>query len=138
MSDRRASSPTSRRLRWLLIVAVTAGCGPNVQTIAAEDLAAYLAEGKAGQVFHLIDLRSAEAFAHAHVPGARNVPYAVLANDPYLFEDGKPVIFYDEEQTDARRIGMALGPRLPPNVVVLAGGMRAWADAGLPLFEVRQ
>lgn len=135
MSDRQPSSPTPRRLSWLLLAAVMAGCGPDVQTIAAEDLAAHLAEGKAGQVFHLIDLRPAEAFARAHLPGARNVPYAALAGDPDLFTDGKPVIFYDAEQADAGRIGKALGPRLPPNVVVLAGGLRAWIGAGYPLEE---
>lgn len=138
MSDRRARSPMPRRLSWLLIAVATAGCGPNVQTIAVEDLAAHLAAGKADQVFHLIDLRPAEGFARAHLPGARNVPYAVLADDPDLFTDDKPVIFYDEKETDARRIGEALGPRLPPNVVVLAGGMRAWIDTGLPLDEATQ
>ena len=66
------------------------------------------------------------------------MPYALLAADPDLFTDGKPVIFYDETATDARRIGKALGPRLPPNVVALAGGMRAWIDAGLPLDGVTQ
>lgn len=138
MIDRQTSSPTPRRLSWLLIAAVAAGCGPEVRTIAAEDLAAHLAEGKAGQVFHLVDLRPAEDFARAHLPGARNVPYALLADDPSLFNDSRPVIFYDEEQANARRISKGLGPRLPPNVVVLAGGIRAWIDAGLPLNEARQ
>ncbi len=135
MSDLRATSPMSRRLSWLVIAAVTAGCGPDVKTIAAQDLAAHLAAGKAGQVFHLVDLRPAQDFARAHLPGARSVPYALLAADPDLFADGKPVIFYDENAADARRIGKALGPRVPLNVVILAGGIRAWIGTGLPLDE---
>lgn len=133
MIDRRASSPRSRRLRWLLVVVATVGCGPDVQTISAEDLAAHLAEGKAGQVFHLIDLRPSEDFARAHLPGARNVPYARLADDPDLFNDGKPVIFYAEIEPDAGRIQQALGQRLPPNIVALAEGYRGWLEGGLPL-----
>jgi rhodanese-related sulfurtransferase len=133
MNDRRPTSPTPRRLSWLLIAVATVGCGPDIRTIAAEDLAAHLAEGKVGQVFHLIDLRSSEVFARGHLPGARNLPYAQLADDPDLFDDGRPVIFYAETEPDVGRIEQALKHRLPPNIVALAGGYRGWLEAGLPL-----
>lgn len=133
MSDRRASLPRQRRLSWLLIAVATAGCGLDVRTISVEDLAAHIAEGKAGQVFHLVDLRPAQDFARGHLPGARSVRYALLAVDPDLFTDGKPVIFYDDREPDVQRIGKALGSRLPPNVVALEGGYRAWIGSGRPL-----
>jgi rhodanese-related sulfurtransferase len=110
-----------------------AGCGPDVRTISVENLATHMAEGKAGQVFHLVDLRPAADFARGHLPGARSVPYALLAIDLDLFTDGQPVIFYDDSEPDVQRIGNALGSRLPPNVVVLEGGYRAWIGSGQPL-----
>lgn len=135
MSQTQAS-PSCRRplpLSCLLVLVAAASCGPNLQTVSADDLADYLAEGKAGPVFHLIDLRPAEAFGRARLPGARNLPYDGLAADPWLFDDGKPVIFYDDGLPDIGRIEAALGARLPPNVVALAGGFRGWVEAALPL-----
>lgn len=133
MLAQRPCIASRRRFSGILLAAVVAGCAPGVQTIDPEVLAAYIAEGKAGAVFALIDLRDAESFRRAHLPGARNLPYDELTSDQALFRDGRPVIFYDEGEPDAARIGRALGSRLPDHIVVLAGGFDAWRAAGRPI-----
>jgi len=133
MLAQRQGTATRRRLSGVLLAAVVAGCAPGVQIIDPEVLAAYIAEGKAGSAFALVDLRDGPSFHRAHLPGARTVPYDQLADDAALFRDGRPVIFYDAGQPDAARIGRALGDRLPDHIVVLAGGFDAWLAAGRPV-----
>lgn len=133
MLAQRQRIATRRRFRGILLAAAVAGCAPGVQTINPDVLAAYIAEGKAGNTFALVDLRDVPSFRRSHLPGARNVPYGELEHDAALFRDGRPVIFYDEGQPDAARIGRALGDRLPDHIVVLAGGFDAWLAAGRPV-----
>jgi rhodanese-related sulfurtransferase len=125
----------ARHLGATLCIALLFACSPEAQTIAPQDLMEYLEKGKAGRNFNLVDLRSQEAFATLHVPGAINVPYDRLATDRLLFMDGLPVIFYDETKPDLPRLTKAVGARLPPNVVFLEGGFRAWRDASLPVAK---
>lgn len=128
---------TRSRFSGILLAAVVAGCAPGVQEIDPEVLEGYIAEGKAGTVFALVDLRDAESFRRSHLPGARSIPYDALEDDEALFRDGRPVIFYDEGKPDAARIAHALGARLPDHIVVLAGGFVAWRAAGRPIAEGR-
>jgi rhodanese-related sulfurtransferase len=124
---------TARRVGAVLCVAVLFACSPEAQTIAPQDLMAYLEKGKAGRTFNLVDLRSQEAFSTLHVPGAINVPYERLATDRLLFLDGLPVIFYDEAKPDLARLTKTVGNRLPQNVVFLEGGFSGWRAAHLPV-----
>ena len=122
-----------RSLAAVGLVLVAASCAPEAQAITPEDLAAHLAEGKAGTGFNLVDLRSDVAYAGLHLPGAVSIPYERLSADRLLFLDGRPVIFYDDGEPDVARLSRALGERLPTNVVVLEGGMQAWLTARLPV-----
>lgn len=133
MLAQRRGIATRSRFSGVLLVSVVVGCAPGVQTIDPEVLEGYIAEGRAGTVFVLVDLREPESYRRSHLPGARNVPYSDLPRDPTLFRDGRPVIFYDDREPDAARIGRALGDRLPEHIVVLAGGFDAWRAAGRPL-----
>jgi len=135
MSPQRPGAATRNRFSGVLLAVVVAGCAPGVQTIDPDVLEGYITEGKAGTSFVLVDLREPESYRRSHLPGARNVPYADLPSDPTLFRDGRPVIFYDEDEPDAARIDRALGDRLPDHIVVLAGGFNAWRAAGRPLEE---
>lgn len=126
---------TRRPFKGVLLAAMLAGCAPGVQTIDPEVLAGYIAEGKAGTVFALVDLRDAESFRRSHLPGARNIPYDALEDNEALFRDGRPVIFYDEGKPNAASIANALGGRVPDHIVVLAGGFVAWRAAGRPIAE---
>ncbi|MDH3239643.1 MAG: rhodanese-like domain-containing protein [Alphaproteobacteria bacterium] len=123
----------ARHLGAALCVALLVACSPEVQTIAPQDLMAYLEKGKAGRTFNLVDLRSQEAFSTLHVPGAINVPYELLTTDRLLFLDGLPVIFYDETKPDLARLTKAVGARLPRNVVFLEGGFSGWRAARFPV-----
>ena len=125
--------PFNRSLAAVGLALVAASCAPEAQPITPEDLAAHLAEGKAGTGFNLVDLRSDVAYAGLHLPGAINIPYERLSADRLLFLDGRPVIFYDDGAPDVARLSRALGERVPTNVVVLEGGMRAWLSARLPV-----
>lgn len=126
---------TARRLGTALCVALLFACSPEAQTIAPQDLMAYLEKGKAGRHFNLVDLRPQEDYSKLHVPGAINVPYERLATDRLLFLDGLPVIFYDETKPDLARLTKAVGTRLPRNVVFLEGGFRGWFTARLPVTD---
>jgi rhodanese-related sulfurtransferase len=123
----------ARHLAAAVSVALLAACSPEAQTIAPEDLMAYLEKGKAGRTFNLVDLRPQEDYSMHHVPGAINVPYERLAIDRLLFLDGLPVIFYDETEPDLARLTKEVGARLPRNVVFLEGGFRGWRAAHLPV-----
>lgn len=101
----------------------------------AESLLELIKSGRPGVVFHLIDLRTPDAYAGLHVPGAQNVPYALLAEDRSLFVDGRPVVFYDDGPVDLAHLNKSLRRRLPRNVVVLDGGFRGWLAAQLPIEQ---
>lgn len=131
--NRIGQSLAARCLGAILLALLIPACSPEAQTIAPQDLMAYLEEGKAGRTFNLVDLRPQEDYSTRHLPGAINVPYERLAADRLLFLDGLPVIFYDETKPDLARITKAVGARLPRNVVFLEGGFRAWRAARLPV-----
>lgn len=125
------------RFAAILLVALLFACAPEAQTISPKILGEYLAQGKAGRAFNLVDLRPQEAFTARHLPGAINIPYDRLAADRLLFLDGLPVIFYDETKPDLDRLTRAVGARLPRNVVFLEGGFRGWLTARLPVAQGR-
>lgn len=134
-NDQKCMTAPPLRIGAALLAALLYACAPEAQTIAPQDLAQYLENGKAGRTFNLVDLRPQEAFAALHLPGAINVPYERLATDRLLFLDGLPVIFYDETQPDLDRLSEAVGRRLPRNVVFLEGGFRGWQAARLPVAK---
>ncbi len=121
------------RFATVLLIALLFACAPEAQTISPQVLAEYLAKGKAGRIFNLVDLRPREAFSARHLPDAISIPYDRLATDRLLFLDGLPVIFYDETKPDLDRLTRAVGSRLPRNVVFLEGGFRGWFTARLPV-----
>ena len=83
----------------------------------------------------VIDVRDADAYLEAHIPGAMHIPLARIDGEiPYL-PKGKPIVTYctcphDEAAADANMILAHGGIQ---NALALAGGLGAWRDAGLPI-----
>ncbi len=97
--------------------------------IGAQDLAQLLRDGTA----LVVDVREPEEFADGHVPGAVNLPLSSFdpAAVPHLGD--KTVVL---NCLGGKRSGMALDKCAAAQAAIdthLAGGFKAWADAGLPV-----
>jgi rhodanese-related sulfurtransferase len=86
----------------------------------------------------LVDIREADEFARRHIKGALSRPLSAFEEAHLKIEAGREVVF-------ACRSGMRTGAnceRLAAAVdgeaSVLAGGLDAWAAAGLPVVENRK
>lgn len=75
----------------------------------------------------LVDIRSADEYARAHIPCARNIPLAQLAR----IEDASEVVFHCKSgmRTGANAATLAACSDAP--VYLLEGGLDAWRKAGL-------
>jgi rhodanese-related sulfurtransferase len=95
------------------------------------DVRQAFARSKAGAV--LVDVRSEQEFAAAHPKGARNVPPSRIgAGGGGLAPDDEILVIClsgHRSLTQARRLAK-MGYT---NVANVAGGLRAWQQAGLPV-----
>ncbi|SFV10289.1 rhodanese-like domain-containing protein [Pseudoduganella namucuonensis] len=85
----------------------------------------------------ILDIRDAAAYAAGHLPEAKNIPSAELANRAGELEKFKTRTIVVVCQTGGRAFGAAktLEKAGYENVVVLDGGQAAWQTAGLPLAK---
>jgi rhodanese-related sulfurtransferase len=83
----------------------------------------------------VLDLREPAAYAAGHIIGAKNLPLAELAKRAGDFDKFKsrPVIVHCDTGGTAGRAVAQLKARGFTQVVNLAGGFRAWAQANLPV-----
>ena len=83
----------------------------------------------------IIDVREPAEFAAGHVLGAKNVPLARLAapTPDLLKRKERPVIVYCDGRDRAAKAAAALKKHGFARVANLAGGIKAWQDAGLPV-----
>jgi len=88
-----------------------------------------------GVDFVLLDVRGAEAYARAHVPHARHIPYAQL-DAPRLagFPTGTVFVVYcaGPHCNGAHRAAMRLA-QLGRPVKLMIGGMSGWREEGFAL-----
>jgi rhodanese-related sulfurtransferase len=85
-----------------------------------------------GADFVLIDVRSPEAFAQSHVPGAINIPHAkIIAARMACYATGTLFVVYcaGPHCNGAERGALRLA-RLGLPVKVMIGGMTGWLDEG--------
>jgi rhodanese-related sulfurtransferase len=83
----------------------------------------------------IIDVREPAEFSAGHVLGAKNVPLARLAapTPDLVKRKERPVIVYCDGGDRAGKAAAALKKAGFTRVINLAGGIKAWQDAGLPL-----
>ena len=85
-----------------------------------------------GPDFVLIDVRSPDAFARAHVPGAINIPHAkIIAGRMACYRPGTLFVVYcaGPHCNGAERGALRIA-RLGLPVKVMIGGMTGWVDEG--------
>lgn len=100
--------------------------GPSLSTLQVTQLI----NQKGAQV---IDVRDATDFAKGSLPGAKNVPAAAAGERMGELKKEKPVVVVDANGAQAGRVAAQLRAAGFGEVFVLAGGLAAWREAGLPL-----
>jgi rhodanese-related sulfurtransferase len=81
----------------------------------------------------VVDVRSPEEFARGSLPNARNVPAEKLGERMREIKKDKPVIVVCATGNRAGRVAAQLRAGGFGEVYILAGGLAAWRDAGLPI-----
>lgn len=100
--------------------------GPSLSTLQVTQMINH----KSAQV---IDVRDAAEFAKGSLPGAKNFPAAVAVERAAELKKDRPVIVIDAGGAHAGRIAAQLRASGFAEVFVLAGGLAAWRQAGLPV-----
>lgn len=97
--------------------------------IDSAQLAALIGSGQA----LVVDVREPDEFADGHVPGAINQPLSSFDPAALPHRGDRKVVL---NCLGGKRSGMALDQCATAQVAIdthLAGGFKAWADAGLPV-----
>jgi len=84
---------------------------------------------------HIVDVREADEFAAGHLPEARNIPLAKLADrvsEIEKFKDKPVIVCCAAGMRSAKGCG-ELGKLGFSRVYSLAGGVDAWVGAGYPV-----
>jgi len=81
----------------------------------------------------IVDLRSADDFTKGSLPNARNVPADAVSARLGELKKEKPVLLVCATGARAGRTAALLRSQGFSEVFVLAGGLAAWREAGLPL-----
>ncbi len=100
--------------------------GPSVSTL----LATQMINSRSAQV---LDVRDAAEFAEGSLPGARNLPLAQLKERVPELKKDRPVIVVCGHGRSASIGAARLRTAGFTEVYILAGGLAAWREAGLPL-----
>ncbi|WP_277372086.1 rhodanese-like domain-containing protein [Pseudomonas sp. AA-38] len=86
----------------------------------------------------LIDVREADEYSAAHIPGAVNIPRGLLefklSNDPQLSNRDLKLVLYCKNSGRSALAADALREMGYRNVLSLAGGIEAWQAAGRELL----
>jgi len=104
---------------------------PPLPALNVDDVRRHLADGAV-----LVDVRSVEAWAAAHVPGALSIPLRPQFGSwlGWLVPDDRPLIFVidgDQDASDVVRQALTIG--YDQLAGAIAGGIDAWQAAGLPV-----
>ena len=118
-------------LLLLLPLAACTAASPGIPDVTQEQVVGWIEQGD-GPL--LLDVRTPEEYATAHVPGAINIPHDQLATRLGELGDAKDreIVVYCES---GRRAGWALETLGEPGFASLRhldGDMKGWRNAGLP------
>jgi rhodanese-related sulfurtransferase len=125
---------------WMLIAVALASCGMLLWPAIQGATSGGLSTANAVQLINreravVVDVCEAQEFATGHVGGAKNVPVGQLAQRlPEVVKNKTvPLILVCASGARANR-ALAVAKKLGyDKAQVLAGGLKAWKDANLPL-----
>lgn len=125
---------------WVLILmALTSGALLLWPTISKQGGAAAVGTSEAVRLINrekavLIDVSEPEEFAQAHAAGARNVPLKSLQGAKELPSNKQlPLVLMCSTGARAARAAGELRKQGHQRAIALAGGLKAWREANLPL-----
>ncbi|MEE9290127.1 MAG: rhodanese-like domain-containing protein [Alphaproteobacteria bacterium] len=82
----------------------------------------------------LVDVREAEELAQARLAGAVHLPMSAFDPDKVPTDTGKKVVFICALGQRSEQVGMyVVAEGILAEAYNMAGGLEAWAEAGLPL-----
>jgi rhodanese-related sulfurtransferase len=81
----------------------------------------------------VVDVRTPDEFAKGSLPNARNVPADKIGEKMRDIKKDKPVIVVCDTGSRAGRLAAQMRANGFAEVYVLAGGLAAWREAGLPV-----
>ena len=93
----------------------------------------------AGERFHLVDVREDDEWARGHLPGARHLSKGILERDveATIPDPGAEVVLYCGGGFRSALAADALQKVGYTRVASMAGGWRAWTEAGFPVSDIR-
>ena len=103
-----------------------------LKDLTPQELHDHLAAG----AITLIDVREPREYAAERIHGALLYPLSTFDPKNLPSEEGKPIVFHCGT---GKRSGMAAEKYLvarPGEAAHLAGGIKAWKEAGLPTIEI--
>lgn len=100
-------------------------------TVSPEQVAQQIKDPKTAPF--VLDVRTPEEFAEGHVPGAKNIPVAEIAERAAEVPKDRPVVVYCRSGARVKRANAILRERGYANLVEMEGSMLAWDAAQLPV-----
>ncbi len=104
---------------------------PGYAEIPPETVYSWITDGEAV----LVDVREAEELAQVRLKGAVHVAMSAFDPKAIPINTGKKVVFFCAQGARSEQMGQYMVAQgLLPEAYNMAGGLMAWAEAGLP-FE---
>ncbi len=132
MNTVRCRSVFARAACMTLLIG-SAAVAADLPTITPMALNDRLAKHDASVI--VVDVRTPEEFARAHVPGAINIPYDTLAarKDELTDAKNKDVVLYCRTGRRSKIAANTLEASGFDRLLQLEGNIQGWADAKLPV-----
>lgn len=88
-------------------------------------------EAKAQELWHILDVRTTEEFAKAHIPGATNIPLHLIPlhiQDLTILSQEKPLLIYCEHGIRSRHAIEYLLSKNINSIINMRGGFCLWKN----------
>lgn len=121
----------SPRFAAALIALAMTGSALAANTVTPAEVAQQIKDPRTAP--YLLDVRTPEEFAEGHVPGAKNIPVADIAERAAEVPKDRPVVVYCRSGARVKRANAILRERGYTNLVEMEGSMLAWDAAQLPV-----
>ena len=99
----------------------------DVDHVAPLELADWIIAARSD--YRLVDVRSEQAYATYHIPGAELAPVSALEDYPLMRNE--KIVLYSDDGVHAAQAWFLLKARGYPGVYILSGGLDAWVNTVL-------